>query len=69
METILTFVVLGLLVIVGCVAVSHAKRYSAFSRRESLESLACLCDSDGLQPDEAKRVKAAIEMRMQGLRL
>lgn len=69
METILTFVVLGLLVIVGCIAVSHAKRYPAFSRRESLESLAGLCDSAGMNQDEAKRVKAAIEMRMQGLRL
>jgi non-ribosomal peptide synthetase component E (peptide arylation enzyme) len=65
METILTFAILCLLVIAGCVAVSRSKRYAAFNRRESLESLACLCDTAGLNQDEAKRVKAAIECRLQ----
>jgi hypothetical protein len=66
-ETLLSFAVLGLLLVVGAVAVSRAKRYLDGSdvRRESLESLTGLANANGLTAGERKAVASLIEARMQ----
>ena len=67
MSTLLTFATLGLLVVAGGWFVAAARRYATGidDRRHSLETLAGLCESSYLDADEARRVKAAIESRLQ----
>lgn len=68
METALTFAALGLLVVVASVIATRARQYARgdFDRREAIESLVGLCGSS-LDADEARRVKLAIESRLQRL--
>jgi hypothetical protein len=67
MEAILSFTVLGLLIVAGAAAVNRAKRYFDGSdvRRESLESLTGLANADGLTAGERKTVALIVEMRAQ----
>ena len=69
METIVSFAMLGLLVVAGIAAVNRAKRYLDGSdvRRESMESLVGLAGADGLTADERKSVASLVEFRMQRL--
>jgi hypothetical protein len=64
---ILSFVTLSLLVIIGAWAVDRARRYAdgVDDRRKSLESIASLCHSGTMTPDEQRSVKAALELRIQ----
>jgi hypothetical protein len=66
-EAILSFAVLGLLVVAGAAAVNRAKRYLDGSdlRRETLASLTGLANADGLTAGERKAVASLIEDRMQ----
>jgi hypothetical protein len=63
-ETILSFVGLGLLVVVGAAAVNRTKQYLDGSdvRRESLASLTGLANADGLTASERKAVVSIVEM-------
>jgi len=68
-EAILSFAVLGLLIVVGSTAVNRVRRYfdGSDARRESLESLTGLANADGLTAGERKAVASMVELRMQRL--
>lgn len=68
METILTFAILGLLLVAGAAAIDRARRYwLGDDVRDSLESLTGLCAADGLTADERKAVASVVEFRLQRL--
>ena len=66
MDAILSFVVLSLLTIGGAWAVNRAKQFrdGVDDRRQTLESLAGMCQSGVMNLDESRAVKVAIESRL-----
>jgi len=68
-EAILSFAMLGILLVASAAVVNRAKRYIDGSdiRRESLESLTGLANSDSLTADERKAVATLVEFQMQRL--
>ena len=69
METILSFAALSLLVIAGAWAVNRAKQFrdGVDDRRQTLESLAGMCQPSAMSLDESRAVKMAIESRLRRL--
>ena len=69
MEVIYSFIALSLLVVVGAWIVDRAKRFGdgPDDRRQSLESLAGLCQSGGMTTDEQRSVKEVLEVRLRRL--
>jgi hypothetical protein len=69
MDALISFGVLGVLLVIGAWAVRRAEAYrnGADVRRESLESLVSLCGSDQLTADERRNLKPVIESQMQRL--
>lgn len=65
MESVASFTVLGLLVVIGAYAADRARRYWLDSGdRDSLESLTGLATADGLNADERKTVALLVESHL-----